>query len=201
VQRHFPEYLLHGNSYKLTLSLLHPDAVVHTASASLAFNVTAVIQAVCAQSQKVKDGRFKTTFFLMGRQVSQLCELVFRGSFLLRYAAPKFFTLKSYSLNALTSSSMEHSDKFQGKTNKASYSRVDFANADVFKNANRLVLRLYLPSLGLGRSLYSTAQLHPHWSVSYTYSIFGSTRTSRNEWPPLDTLLPLHHRTPLHTTE
>jgi len=70
--------------------------------------------------------------------------------------------LKSYWLNAVTSNSMEHSDQLQGKANKASYSQVDFASADVFKSANRLVLRLYLPSLGVGLFLYSTAQFHPN---------------------------------------
>ena len=126
---------------------------------------------------------------------SQLRELIFLGSFLLRYAAPKIFTLKSYLLKALTSSSMEHSDQLQGKTNKASYSHtVDLASADVFKNANRLVLRQYilfilcLPSLGLGLSFYPIAQFRSRFSV-YTYSIFGPTRASRNEWPPLDTLI------------
>jgi len=56
---------------------------------------------------------------------------------------------------------MEHSDQLQGKANKASYSQVDFASTDVFKSANRLVLRLYLPSRA-GLLLYSTTQLDPH---------------------------------------
>jgi len=46
----------------LVPNLLHADAVVRTASASLPFDIAAVIQR-CAQSQKVKDGRIKPIFF------------------------------------------------------------------------------------------------------------------------------------------
>jgi hypothetical protein len=47
----------------LVLSFLHADAVVRTPLADLEFYIAAVIQAVCAQSQKLRNRQFKTVLF------------------------------------------------------------------------------------------------------------------------------------------